>query len=348
MKVSRDEFLKSLAAVAPGIGSREVVEQSTCYCFRDGKVITFNDEISCSADSPLPGIECAVPAKSLMNLLMKLPDNDLDVSIDAGKFVVKGKGRRSTINMDAQVALPVDMVETPADDSWVALDTDFCEAVEMVSTCVSEDNEVFQYTCLHLMPDFIEGCDNFQFARFPVATGLQTECLIRRKAAKHIVGLGVNAIAETASWLHFRNAAGMVLSCRRWTDNYPDPGKLLDWEGTKTTLPGGLAEVVARAEVFSSECPEGNHVRVILKPNSQFNLRIIGKGITGEFEERCTVTYVGEPLSFMIAPKLLAALTTRSQECEVTAGKLRINSGRWVYVACLFASVEPVAAAATA
>lgn len=331
MRVNREQLLKSLAMVEPGIASKELIEQSSCFCFRNKTVVTFNDEIAATADCPLE-IEGAVPAKPLLALLQKLAEPELDIATKDGELIVMGKGRRSGIRMEPQVLLPIDSVAMPEANSWKPLHGDFCEAIETVVQCTSSDESVFNLTCVHISPDFVEACDNYQHSRYPVPTGVDASRLVRGQSARHIVGLGMTHMATTDAWFHFRNPSGLVLSCRRWAEEYPDFDQIVDFAGTKTTLPGSLPEALAKAEIFSGENASGNLVQVELKPGK---LRIKGVGALGWYEERAAIQYDGEDLCFLIAPKLLASLVAKSAECEVAEGKLKIASGKFTYVACL-------------
>src|SRR5687768_12406403 len=53
MRVDRENLLRALESVTAGLAHREIIEQSGSFVFKDGNVITFNDEIACTATSPL-------------------------------------------------------------------------------------------------------------------------------------------------------------------------------------------------------------------------------------------------------------------------------------------------------
>ena len=53
MKIDREEFLKQLESVLPGYSTKEVIEQSSCFVFKKGRVYTYNDEIACSQTTSL-------------------------------------------------------------------------------------------------------------------------------------------------------------------------------------------------------------------------------------------------------------------------------------------------------
>ena len=331
MKLDREEFLRKLEAVVPGVAIREAVEQSTCFVFKDGRAITFNDEIACSVACDI-GVDGAVAAKPLLDLLAKMVEKEVDVSMreGGGELLVKGKRRRAGITLEAEITLPIGAVEPPT--TWAKLDPEFADAVGVVQQCASKDANNFSLTCIHITPKCVEACDNFQLARYPLDTGVVGECLVKRDSLKHVTGLGMTEVSETKTWLHFRNPTGLILSVRREMLEFVNLDAVLKMNGTPTTLPGGLAEAVEKAEIFSSENSENNVVIVELKAGQ---LRLRGIGASGWYEERKDVKWDGEPLSFSMAPKLLVDITTRTNDCYIAPGRLKIDGGKFEYVTCL-------------
>jgi len=330
MRQDREELLRKLEAVSPGLAIKEIIEQSSCFVFNAGRVITFNDEIACSIECDV-GFEGAVAAKALLELLAKLAEKEIDISAkDGTEVLIKGKGRRAGITMEAEITLPVAAVEIPS--KWTDLDPEFADAVGMVQHCASKDNNTFHLTCIHITPEHVEACDNFQIARYPVNTGLTKECLVKRDSLKHVTGLGMTEVSETKAWLHYRNPTGLVLSVRRELHDFEDLDPILNMEGTRTTLPGGLAEAVEKAEIFSAENAEHNIVIVQIKAGQ---LRLRGMGSSGWYEERKSVKWDGDPIAFSVPPKLLVDITTRTNDCFISSSRLKIDAGKFEYVTCL-------------
>ena len=52
--VNREAFLHQLESVQAGLSSKEMIEQSSCFAFIKGKVVTYNDEISCRQKCEVP------------------------------------------------------------------------------------------------------------------------------------------------------------------------------------------------------------------------------------------------------------------------------------------------------
>lgn len=332
VRIKREELIQTLETVAPGLAPKEIVEQSSCFVFKDGKVMTFNDEVFCSRSSNLPkDILGAVQAAPLLALLNKLADEEVELEMGEGELLLTAKKRKAGIRMEKDILLPVDAVETPTE--WLELPEQFTDAVDMVHQCAGTDESQFVMTCVHLHPNWMEACDNFQLTRYKLKTGISKPCVVRKEALKHIVSLGMNKFAETASWLHFQGPSGLVLACRRYTEDYPDLTPLMVVEGgAQTTLPKGLNEAAEKAKIFSLENTESDQVSVELKPGK---LRITGQGNSGWYKEVKDVNYQGEPLVFRISPDLLQELTKRVNDCEITKDRLKVDGGKWVFITCL-------------
>ena len=225
------------------------------------------------------------------------------------------------------MSLPVDAIEQP--EEWKPLPGDFVDAVGVVAGCVSGDDSQFVLTCVHVHPEWLEACDNYQLCRYPLVTGIKEPTLIRGESLRYVVGLDAVEFAETKGWVHFRNATGTVLSCRRWVERFPSLDDLLKVQGTRTVLPKGLVEAVAKAEIFSGEDVVANRVTVELRDN---RLKVEGRGPSGWYAEQKKLEYGGEPMRFVTLPKMLVELAKRGNECEVAEGKLKVDGGKWTYV----------------
>lgn len=330
MRISRTILLEKLQAVSPGLSTRAVVEQSTCFCFRNGAVLTFNEEIACRTKIDLD-IEGAVEAAPLIAILQKLPDDEIDAAIDGGTLRIRGKGgRKAGIRMEPDVILPVNLIEKPGE--WRDLDKSFLDAVQTVVGCAATSDDSFALTCVHLTPKWLEACDNFQAIRYPIATGIKGRCLIRAKAIRNITGLGMTKFSQTDNWMHFRNPAGVILSCRRSVDEYHDLTHILAVTGSPVTIPQSLTEAVDKAEIFSADNTDENRLEIELSPGKMI---VTGRGASGYYTEPRQVAYDGPAMRFIIAPRLIHEVVKRNADCSTNGRALKIDGGRFVYVALL-------------
>jgi hypothetical protein len=332
MLINRTELLSKLETASPGLATtRETVEQSSCFVFRKGGLITYNGDLACRIKCPME-FEGAVVADKLVELLRKLNEDDVEITAKGKELVVTGIGRRAGIRFEADITLPIDAVERPAE--WQEIDSQFAEAVDICVQCTTKDDtQGFYRACVHIHPKYIEACDNLQMARYPVVTGLAAPVLLRRESVKHIVTLGITHIAETQSWVHFRAGNGLILSCRKYIEvDFPNLNEVIKVRGTPATLPAGLPEAAEKAQIFSGDNADVDHVTIELRAGK---LRITGRSAGGWFQEQKSIKYEGDPLVFTIAPKMLIELTKRHNECEIAPGRLRVHGGRYTYLTCL-------------
>lgn len=337
MRVNRLDLLNTLKAVQPGLAKKEIVDQSNCFIFMDGKVMTYNEEIACTSDTELK-IEGAVQAEPLLAILEKMQEDEVEIKQGEGELLYRGKKREGGIRMEEEAILPIDDVDMPK--KWGRIDENFVDAVSMVGKCAGTDASHFNTTCVHIFPKWIEACDNSQVARFKLRTGISEPTLVRRSAIKHIQDLGFTEIGTTASWLHFRMKGDTetILSCRRYlrdemdTAAMFDVGKLLEVEGTPITLPKGIVEAASKAQIFSQDNSDDTMITIQIKSGK---MRITGRGVSGWYRETKAAKYEGPPLSFRIDPRLLEEITNQSEHCEITEDRLKIESSKFTYVTCL-------------
>jgi len=332
MKINRKQFLAELQSVQSGLAPKEIIEQSSCFVFTGEDVMTFNDDIACTQTSQLK-IKGAIKAKTLMSMLEKWVDEEIDVELVENELMIKGARRKAALIMEAEVLLPVDEIELPK--NWKDLPPEFADAVHMVKSCAGEDPSNFALSCIHLHPEWMEACDNFQAARYLLDIPVKKPVLVKQEALKSIKGLNMLAVSETKNWIHFRNDTDLVLSCRRYLEDYHDITGLLEKKGTKIPLPDGLKEASEIASIFSSDNKDHNLITVRLKEGK---MQLKGKGVSGWFTETRKTKYKGDPLSFAIDPKLLAELVDRFDKCQICKDPdlLKITfQGKYVFVSCL-------------
>lgn len=329
VKINREQLLKEVEAVLPGLSKKELIEQSDCVVFKDGRIFTYNDEVACSVATNA-ALKGAIAAEPLAELLRKRKDDDLEMETSKKDLTVKGKRFKASIRMQKKILLPIKAIKEPK--TWKKLHTKFGEALKYVMGCAGKDESQFALTCVHINPKFVEACDNQQIGRFKMKTGFKKAILVRKNALRYIVSLDMTEFGETKNWVHFRNPAGLVLSCRRYLDEYPDMSAILKVSGDDAVLPKGLREAVACAEIFSTENVTDNLITVSLSKNK---LKITGEGASGSYTEHKKITYSGADMSFKIPPALLVDLVNRSNRCEVTQSRLKIELDKFVYVTAL-------------
>jgi hypothetical protein len=347
MKVDREKLIEELQSVASGLSARELVEiQSTCFAFNCGMVFTYNDEVTCRRKTILDGVEGAVEAKSLLNMLTKLPDKMLTIRTEEQpevahtedepipiKLVILGKRRKTTLSMTSEISLPIQYVKLPK--KWHGLPAEFAGAIQMVRGCTADESSDFGLSCIHLTPEFIESCDRMQAARVKINIGLEESILVRKESINHIVPLAMTKWALSKTWIHFRNKDGLTVSCRRYSaDDYRNLDDVYTkLDGSIVRLSDGLLDVGARASVLSSLDPEGNYLTVQIEAGK---IKIDGSSIAGRYIEFASLQgYNGKNFKFRIPPDTLSYVIKEHKTVTIGPKRIMAKGSNFTYVASI-------------
>lgn len=332
--MKREEFLRKLESVEPGVSTKETVEQSDCVAFDSGDMFTFNDEVACRVPSGIDEkIRGVVRFKPLVEMIRRLSDDEIEImqEEEGGKIVVRGKNRRASFHSEKDVNLPIDVVDKPT--KWKKLPTEFCEAADIVSRCSGNDASRPILAHVHIHPKFLEA---FQvsaiFGRWAIETPVSRSLLVKGYSLNRVASLGVTKFCETPHWLHFKNSSGLVVSCRLYIEEFPNLEGFLALQGSKVTLPSSLIEEADRASVFSSENPDEDRVRVTLSDSS---VTIESVGLNGSYHAKKKMEYQGVPISFQISSTVLRDVLKRQREVTIADYKMIVRSGSFSLVACL-------------
>lgn len=341
MKVNRANFIKALESVKSGLDTKGIIEQSTCFVFKNGEVVTFNDKLSCKGPSLLdPTFEGAVQGQKLLDNLNKWKEEEIEVKPKSNEISFLGKGdREASVRLESKITLPISAVEEPVE--WQRLNKDFMQALEVASQCTSKDESQFKITCVHIDPKYVEAGDNYQICRWNMKTRFKCPTLIRYDTVRHLTSVEMIEFSETKSWVHFKNANNLVISCKKYTDveKYPDWSKYLEVTDTiPITFPEGLVEEAKAAQDFSSENADNNQIKINIKDG---RLMVRGDGVTGRYKHSIKMDYVGSPISFLIPPQVLVDIVKKHNKCLISSNRLKAeDADRYTYISCLTKTKE--------
>ena len=329
MKLNRQSFLAAVESVLPGVANANEAEQTSCIAFQKDKLFTFNDEVSCTANFKC-GFEGAIQAKALLELLRGLKADEIEADVKSGELLVTAKGIKAGLTLEKEIILPIDSIVMPK--KWKSLNANFIKAINMVHHCVSTDDSQFVLTCVHVTGDFVETMDNYQLSRYKVHTDIKKPMLIRGSSLRNISAAKVTEFGEAKNWVHFRNEDGLLFSCRRHKDEFPDITKLLKVKGAKAKLPKKMADAIELAAKCAQENDVSDMVQVTLSKNK---IEIRGEGAGRWITAHRKTEYKGKKISFKIPPDLLTQIIHKQNDCVLTSDRLKIKLGSMVYVTVL-------------
>lgn len=331
MQADREEFLNSLEHISPGLSPKEIIEQSSCFVFHRGRIITFNGEIACSVRSPIK-VEGAVPAEPLLDLLRKMSEDRIEIEQKKDHLLIKGsKDKQAGIRLQKEIMLPYATIEKPSE--WKKLHRSFCDAVMDVVQCVSNDITRYKLCCIHITSKFMESCDNFQGIRYPLKTGINDDIMVLGNCMRAVALANVSEYSIAESWIHFKNEMGFNIACKLPPrEDYPDIASQMEFSGDRVVLPKGLPEVIGCAEIFSSQNVDNSKLMITLVEKK---MHIQGDGAAGWFHGWKPIKYNGPETTFLISPKILTDVMSRQNECEIGENKLKIETHQYTYVTML-------------
>lgn len=333
MKINKEQLQKALEIVKPGLSSKEIIEQATSFAFIDGRVVTYNDEISIS--HPVPGLELsgAIQAEKLYPFLSKVKKDEIEIEVNDNELVITSGRSKAGLTLQSEIKLPISE-EIAKKGKWKLLPETFLKHVDFAMTSCSRDMSRPVLTCLHIEENYIEASDSFRITRCILNEKMQVKAfLLPATSAIHIVKLNPTHIAEGNGWVHFKTSEETVISCRIFEDSYPVTESFFKTKGIEITLPKTTLEIIDRAAVFAKRDHILDEVLIVTLENKRFKIR--AESTNGWIEEETNIKYSGDVISFMITPYLLKGILSETLVCHYCKDRLLFVGENWKYLTIL-------------
>lgn len=330
MNVNRKDLVRALESCAAGLSSKENIAQSNCYCFKGTTVYTYNGEILCQHDFPVP-LHGAINAKPLSDLLNKLPEDEISVTSTEDKLRIKGANKkRCEIVINPTILLPLGEVESP--EEWTEVPPAFTDAVDLVADNTSDD-ETKALAFVHFTKNRLEACDLMRAVRYSIQTGITSDSvLIRGSSCKALKSMGIAEVSETESWLHWKTHTGLRISARKGTHTYPDISSIFSAETiAQVDLPSTVGDILDRAMPFMEKYSAGGMSKMgnIKLAPGEISIRSLNK--EGWYSESKEIEYNGPTLQFDASPRHIQDVLKYGLPCDITGTSIRIQGDEFVY-----------------
>ena len=331
--MNREDILEALEIVKPGLASKEHIEQSTCFAFKDGKVLTFNDEISVSHPvEGLNGLEGAIKADEFYQVLCKMKTNDVEIEANGSEVRLKAGKAKAGLTLQEKIKMPLEAIGEKS--KWKKVPEELMKALKFVSFACSTDMSRPIITCVNVTENgSIEASDSYRIMTYKLVEKMPVSTfLLPASTVKRLNGCNPTHIAEGHGWIHFKTEKGTEYSCRTFFgDTFPDVSKYMNVHGEDFELPKVIEEVLDRASIFSNEV-ESNVVTITIKPKRMI---VRGQSDVGWFEEEMNLKYKGEEKKFTIRPELLKDVSKMLKKCILGENALKFIGDNWEYVGVL-------------
>lgn len=336
MKIKKEELKEALAIVKPGLANKELIEQSTSFAFVNGRVVTYNDEVSIS--HPVKGLELtgAIKAEELYSLLGKLKEDEIEIEVTNKEIQITCGRTKAGLVLEEEIKLPLEEIGELT--GWQDLPKDFIEGLSFVLPACGRDMSRAVLTCVHIVPvGGVEASDGFKVARYKLESKMpfEDDFLLPATAAKLIVTKNVKQIIKSEGWAHFLTEEGSIISCRILYDKFPDVHPHLSiTDGVELTLPNSLEEVMDRARVFTSGMSDMDESVLITIDNNK--LMVESKNSSGWFKEQVNMKYKDKKIMFGVTPILFGKILNKNNTCKIGENKILFKeANKWEYMLLL-------------
>ena len=329
-KINRMDLLNKLQFLTPGLSDKEIVEQSTCFVFRKGKILTYNDELLCQTSCDL-GFEGAIKASTFLNTIRKEDCKSFALEHKKGKIVLKTRGMKYSLFLEKEITLPVEQVSVP--EKWKKLPVNFVEGLSTVYPIASSDDSLFVLTCVLFSPTHLEVTDRWQACRYAVTLPIKKPFLVRKKAIQYLSERNIVKFAIDDAWIHFQSELG-IISCRRYVDtkDFQDTEDYVSGKGVRFKLPVDITGKIEKLNTYLKDNVGKASLRVELKSGAY---KIVSKGINGVAIAAGKTLYTGKPVSFMVYADTLLYLCSHYRNCFIAKDKILVSGKNFQYAAAM-------------
>lgn len=327
MKVNKEQLLKALAQVKPGLSNNEMLEQSTHFCFSPNSIRTYNDQISVTYKIDT-GISGTIPATKFYQLIQKLPERDLEIEMKEGNVMIQSGRSSSHILTQEQINIPV--IDPDQIKGWSPLPEDFCESLSFCSFSASRDMTRPSFTCIHIKGDTTESFDNFRGTIKKLSGKINDDFLLPATVANELIKYSPIKYAVMDNWIHFINEEGTLFSSRTVDDVFPEILPLFEFDGVSISLSDKVQEIVDRIQVLATA--EFEQDRVIKMTINKGKLTCRGEGDLGWIQEYTKVDYKGDIIEISIHPTFLYQILKYSTDIMIGDGRALFEGKQFKHV----------------
>ena len=326
MKIKRQELVKALQTIKPGLAAKELIEQSTHVVFKDGVMYSYNDEISvqCAFDA---GIQGAVPMASLAAYVGKLQKDEIEVFIEGTELRIKAGRSRAGFTISKEIKLPYDSLQIGR--KWQDIPDGLLAALKHCRSIVSNDMSTPVMTCLHIAGNEVQATDRYRIIRYEFA-GSDMDILIPGHTITALLSFNPTHCQIKDEWSHWKNKDNAIMSIRLFTGKFPDISMFMGKKGASFKLPANIITVLEKADSISNGLSNVDELITINLRSSKLKLSIHNE--QGWFEESAKVSYDGDAIEFQIAIFLLQEILKSTQTGQIADNNLIFKNKDWEYV----------------
>lgn len=345
MKINRKDLQNALIIVKPGLSNKDILEQTTSFAFINGRVTTYNDEISIS--HPVKGInfEGAIKAEELYGLLTRLNKDEIELGVDNNELQIRCGRVKAGLQLEDEIQLP----DVLPKGKWKKLPNpnQFKDYMIMAMQTCSTDMAEVKLTCVCVRKDGgIIGSDNYRVVQCTGSKSPVADYLIPATSISELVKINPVQIQLEKNWVHFKSENDTIFSCRRVNVEYLEQELINDIikfnKKGKIEFPDKIEEMLQRVGEFAKrQIVTDSNVEVSIQ-NGKLLMRAVADQTKSWIEDKSSIE-CDKNISFMITPKLFENILKVTRTCvldkkmEKVKFVMESENINWEYVVMLSA-----------
>lgn len=250
MLFNREELVKILTGLKPGLANKEVIENTNCFAFTGDRVCTYNDDIAIS--HPLEtDFTAVIEAKTFYSYISKLKEEEIDIAQTEKGLLIKGKRAKANFPVRTE-EIDMYLLAIGKAKGHKKLPDNFVEGLKLCLPSVSQDASRPSLSTIHICANRIQATDGFRISFFKSQN--ETEFLLQTTAAYSLINHKPTKVALTKGWISFLNEEGCELCTRTVEADVPDLSLFLKIpKKCDITLTSKLLEAIEKGMVFVAD-----------------------------------------------------------------------------------------------
>lgn len=338
MKVNKKELQQALTIVKPGLANKELLEQTTSFAFMDGRVLTYNDEVSVSHPVGEIDFEGAVKAEEIYGLLSKLKKEEVDFETTEDTLEITCGRVKAGLKLEREIRLPIKKI--PKKWEVIPDPKKFKEFVGLAMRTCSTDMSRLKLTCVYIGESLVIGSDGHKLIKCKGLDLPVDSFLLPASSAVELLKTDPTHMTLEGAWAHFKNKDGTVFSCRLLEDDYVSMdsiNSILRFTKLETfKFPDRILEMLGRVHQLAKCKFVLDEWIDITVEDGKIKLYARSEETNSWIEESATMKTL-ENFNFRISPSLFVTILGMTTMCTISDDKTRVQftSKDWEYVVML-------------
>lgn len=333
MKIKKNEFIKKLEAVKPGLSNKDIIEFSDSFCFSNNSLITYNDFIcvKCPIDIDIEGTVVADRFHKIVQQIEPDVDGYINLKIKDNDIIVKSKKAKAGVPINHKGKLSLtELGKIPS--KWHKLPKTFQQAIRLSAFSASNDASKPVLTCLHINKNIVQSSNGERGFQYFMDGKVKQEFLLPVFSVPALLNHPIKKYNVSKNWIHFKTDDNVIISSRMYAEtNYPDTDFLFNIKGKKFSFPIKLRQVLERCIIFIGEDDEEN-VEIDIKKKMMV---VSSRSSMGWFKEKVP-TKSKKEINIKINPFFLKDILKQNMTAIIHQSDsrclMKFTSDDWQYV----------------